>query len=135
MTNNDPNSEGTDEDERIFTYRRAQALEDKALVDVSEMALEAGIRCPTAISHEVWSRYVALSEAARRAGQYENGRLWDVLWMFACAASTQPEADELYFRLYVSTDCVEPRLIELKAAIGPGDSGEPVLTIMLPDED
>ena len=134
MTEDDAN-DGTDEDERIFSYSRAQAIEDKVLVDVSEMALKAGIRVPTAVTHEVWARYVALSEAARRAGQDEDGRLWDVLWMFACAASKQPKADELHFKLYVSTDRVEPRLIELKAIIGPGDFGEPVLTIMIPDED
>ena len=34
----------------IYTYTRAQAIEDGVLVDVSTLAAEAGIRYPTAVT-------------------------------------------------------------------------------------
>ena len=40
--------------------------------------------------------------------------------------------DELAARIRHSTDAV---LVTLKLIVGPGDSGEPVITILLPDED
>ena len=33
----------------IFTYTRKQAIEDGVLIDVSEMAMEAGFRYPVAV--------------------------------------------------------------------------------------
>jgi hypothetical protein len=41
------------------------------------------------------------------------------------------------FALHVRTDNREgtPPLVRLKAVCGPGDEGEPVLTVLLPDED
>ena len=42
---------------------------------------------------------------------------------------------ELLFKLYVADKPGFPELVTLKAICGPGDRGEPVITIMLPDED
>jgi hypothetical protein len=44
---------------------------------------------------------------------------------------------ELRFAVHVRNDNRErtPPLVHLKAVIGPGDQGELVLTVMLPDED
>jgi uncharacterized protein DUF6573 len=57
------------------------------------------------------------------------GRLWDVLSMFRFAARVN-SGDRLLYRLKVSR-----RLVTLKAIIGPGDTAEPVVTIMTPEED
>lgn len=43
--------------------------------------------------------------------------------------------DRLIFKVNFLMSPRNHRTIELKAISGPGDTGEPVLTIMLPDED
>jgi hypothetical protein len=140
MCNDDPDQpiddQKTDEEwEVIHAYSRANALADGMLIDVSERAKEMGIKPPTALTRAVWDSYVALTPAAKQAGNDEQGRLWDVLWMFRCAAVLEPDTDRLQFQLHVVTDSISPTLVTLKAILGPGDHGEPVLTILLPDED
>ena len=117
----------------VFAYTRTQAIQDGVLVDVSQMAREAGIKHPTAVTSAVWSQYVAVPEGVD--GQDENGRLWDILNMFRFAALKSPRDSELLFDLVVKNDERAPQPVTLKAVCGPGDMGEPVLTIMLPDED
>jgi hypothetical protein len=124
-----------DEFEIISKYTRAQALEDGTLIDVTARAKEAGIKIPTAVTSAVWNGYVELSEAAKKAGNDIEGRLWDIVWMFRCAAVRRPDQSEIRFQLYVVTDRVMPSLVTLKAVVGPGDNGEPVITIMEPEED
>lgn len=125
-----------DDAEVISTYTRAQALEDGVLVDVSETAREAGIKFPVALTATVWGQYVEVPEGV--TGQDEAGRLWDILWMFRCAAA-RFTGDTLLFKLSVrrhNRERLDSRdLVTLKAVCGPGDTPEPVITIMLPDED
>lgn len=118
----------------ISSYSRAQAIEDGTLVDVTEVAREAGIKFPTVLTREVWESYVALSPAAEAAGNDERGRLWDIVWMFRCAG-VRADVSELRFQLYVVTTSLEPELITLKAICGPGDDEAPVITILLPEQD
>ena len=68
-------------DEIIYAYTRAQAIEDGVLADVSEMAKEAGFRYPVALTHAVYVKYVEVPEGV--IGQDESGRLWDILFMCA----------------------------------------------------
>ena len=125
-----------DDAEVIYAYTRAQALEDGVLVDVSEMAKEAGIRFPVAVTATVYGKYVEVPDGV--TAQDETGRLWDILWMFRCVAS-RCQGDTLQFQLYVrnhNRERLDHRdLMTLKAVCGPGDNAEPVVTIMLPDED
>jgi hypothetical protein len=133
--NNMPHDHGEEDFVLIAAYTRAQALEDGMLVDVTERAKEAGIKLPTALTRAVWNEYVDLTEAANQACNDVAGRLWDIVWMFRCAALRQPNASELRFQLHVVTHCVRPSLVTLKAHIGPGDDGTPIITIMKPEED
>lgn len=125
----------------IYAYTRAQAMEDGFLVDVSEIAKEAGFRYPTAVTRRVWDEVVTPSELALEMGQSENGRLWDVLWMLFVAIKRAKEAgDIIMYKLIVrddlEADVEDPRyLVTLKSQIHGGDNGEPVITIMMPDED
>ena len=125
-----------DDAEVIYAYTRAQALEDGVLVDVSEMAKEAGIKYPVALTRAVWAKYVEVPEGV--ACQDERGRLWDIVWMFRCAAA-RFNGDTLLFKLYVRNHNRErltrQDVVTLKAMCGPGDTPDPVITIMLPDED
>ena len=123
--------------EVIDRYTRAQALEDGYLVDVSksEEAAEAGFRCPVAVSRAVWDRYVQVPEGVW--GQDQKGRLWDILYLFSIAARSPHASDMMYFQLHVRNDNREgtPPLVTLKSICGPGDDGEPVITILTQFED
>jgi len=117
----------------ISSYSRAQAIADGLLVDVSEMAQEAGIKHPMAVTAAVWAQYVTVPDGVE--GQDERGRLWDVLNMFRFAALRSAGQDKLRFEVLVRNDNTRPKPVTLKAICGPGDTPEPVLTILLPDED
>jgi hypothetical protein len=70
--------------------------------------------------------------------QDEAGRLCDVLTMLRFAVRRSKDgAREIRFALHVRNDNREgtPPLVRLKALCGPGDQGEPVVTVMMPDED
>jgi len=123
--------------EVIYAYTREQAIADGVLIDVSKMAKEAGIKFPVAVTSAVWHEYIVPDKAMVEFGQDENGRLWDVLWMFRCNA-LRNSSDLMFFEVYffIDSDGVPKKeLITLKAACGPGDNGEPVITIMKADED
>ncbi len=118
----------------IYSYSRAQAIEDGVLVDVSETAREAGFKFPVALTAAAWAEAVTVPKGVR--GQDEAGRLWDVLSMllFAIKAS-RGGSSTLPFRLYVRNTNRGPKLVALKSVCGPGDDAAPVITIMLPEED
>ena len=129
-----------DDAEIISSYTRAQAIEDGMLVDVTATAKEAGFVYPVAMTAAAWADCVAWTDedTKRQAPQDEFGRLWDVLWMAKMAAKGGGGGTEILYSLH----CVprggkghQPRLTQLKMVCGPGDTPEPVITIMLPDED
>lgn len=125
----------------ISTYTRAQALEDGVLIDPGTMAAEAGFRWPVAITADAWADCVAWSEddSAKQIHQDLTGRLWDVLFMASHAVRTSKESgDRILFQLFrVPRDghTTKAELVTLRMIVGPGDSGEPVVTILLPHED
>lgn len=125
----------------IFTYTRAQALADGVLMDAGALAQEAGFRLPVAITASAWADCVAWTKAdsRRQIHQDETGRLWDVLFMASHAIRTEAgSGSRMRFRFYrVPRDghSVEANQAVLKLVIGPGDHGDPVVTVLLPDED
>lgn len=126
--------------EPIHSYTRVQAIEDGQLVDVSEMAQEAGFMCVVALTASAWADCVAWTGAdtKRQAVQDEQGRLWDVLNMAMHAARSATGANSVFFCLYRvprGGRGLKPKLAKLKMTVGGGDEGEMVITIMLPDED
>jgi len=116
----------------VYVYTRADALADGELVDVSPMAQEMGIRYPVAVTRAVWEGYVTPPKSAE--GQSLEGRLWDILWMFRLAAK-RAAGSEVLFQVALVLKRTKAQLVTFKAVCGPGDDGEPVLTIMLPEED
>jgi hypothetical protein len=123
------------DDDLIDRYSRADALRDGTLIDVSRTARQAGIRCPVALTAAVWGRCLAVPPGV--TGQDESGRLWDLLWLLRLAVLRSAAAPELRFGVRVRQDNREqaPPLVQLKALCGPGDQGEPVITVLLPEED
>ena len=125
----------------IFSYTRAQAIEDGILVDVSETARDAGFKIPVAVTRGVWERLVALPEGYR-GFQDERGRLWDVLWMARHYALRASDSDRVRMCVLVRDirrDLRDsnrpPRRHFPIVAIGGGDDGSPVVTVMFPEDD
>lgn len=127
--------------EVISTYTRAQAIEDGVLIDTGSMAQEAGFKWPVAVTSAAWADCIAWTEddSDKQVSQDQSGRLWDVLFMASHAIRQgSGSGDRLLFKLYrVRRDgySKEAILATLKLTVGPGDQGEPVITILLPDED
>lgn len=127
----------SDEWEIIHTYSRADAIRDGVLVDVTSTAAEAGFTVPVALSAAVYEDCVRWDESDPRP-QDEEGRLWDVLSMARLAARDAGRVRRVIFELrridragYGHT----PGRVRLALEIGPGDTAEPVITIMQPHED
>ena len=121
--------------EPIHTYTRADALADGVLVDVTSTAREAGFRVPVALTQRVWTDVNDLSGRHVSAGQSPGGRLWDLLFMAAHSARRPENRDTSEFVYSLIMPVGAGNNYRAKCHIGPGDEGEPVVTIMLPDED
>lgn len=118
----------------IHSYTRKQALEDGVLVDVSAAARDLGFKVQVAVTGNLLDRYIVPPPGLD--GQSTEGRLHDLLFVLhavikrSMSHATRLEIDVLFL--------IEPNKLEkirLIAVIGPGDVGEPVLTIMLPEDD
>ncbi|CAI8946771.1 conserved hypothetical protein [Brevibacillus sp. IT-7CA2] len=122
----------------IRRYPRAQAIRDGALVDVSELALEAGIRIPVAITQRLLTDVITPHPKA--VGQSINGRLWDALFLLQIEIrNSQFQVTSLPFSF--GYQCIfvigekEQKLTRLKAVLAYGDDLKPALTIKLQDEE
>ena len=139
-------------DSVIYSYSRAQAITEGVLVDVTEIAKEAGFTWPVAVTSAVWEDCVAWTDAdsRRQTHQDQSGRLWDMVWMARAAAAKQPGHSALtahpespdspvrtFQMLRVPRDgkSNQARPVVLKMVVGPDDFGNPYLTIMQPRED
>lgn len=125
----------------ICSYSRAQAFEDGALIDAGKLAQEAGIRWPVALTAAAWEdcvTWTAQDRSRHGVPNDETGRLWDVLFMARMGMRMSSGGTQMFFRLRrvprTGTGKL-PRLVTLKLVSGPGDDGDPVITIMLPEED
>lgn len=129
--------------EVIHTYSRREALADGVLVDVSEMAKEAGFKFPVALTQRLHAEVITPDPRAAEFGQSVDGRLWDALHMLRMAiAGALPKKtynvgpqQVTEYQCYFIMKARQRRLLTLKAICGPGDNAEPVITIMLPEED
>lgn len=121
--------------EIIYAYTRAQATKDGVLIDVSESASEAGFKFPVAVTCGLWAEVVEPDAASKALGQSEIGRLWDILLILRVAIRKAVDTDTIYFGPLFVFNGRKPRAKQLKAVCGPGDKLEPVITIMLPNED
>ncbi|KKM06361.1 hypothetical protein LCGC14_1744750 [marine sediment metagenome] len=119
----------------IFSYTRAQAIEDGVLVDLTEWAAETGFRYPVACTSSIWNGYVVPPEQLRPLGLSERGRGHDLLWMLWNAIRRRPGGDRVAFEVLFLQSPRRHVTVYFQAVCGPGDQGEPVITIMLPGED
>ncbi len=119
--------------ELIYSYTRAQAIEDGVLIDVSEMGQEVGFHFPIVITSAVQA-IVEDIPPNYRGIESSGSRLKCVLNSAANAArSANNNQEQVLFSVELPHD--SQNKVVLKLHIGPGDFFEPVLTIMLSSED
>jgi hypothetical protein len=117
----------------IHSYTRAEALADGQLVDVSENARKVGITFPVAVTAAVYG--LCIEVPPRRKGLEDvGGRTHDIVWMLRCAIARTRGSRRVDFTVSRSTRAGR-RNVRLKALCEPGDAGEPVITVLLPEED
>lgn len=131
-------------DELIYSYSRAEALDDGLLIDVSRLADEVGFRVPVAISSACWAKYVAVPPELNGIKD-ESGRVCSILWILHLAVKSprhgrsedvHASPDICWFELnFQNSPDVPAKLVTLKSVCHSGDAMEPVITIMLPRED
>lgn len=135
-----PSDGGPDDDEDatafwgdpIYVYTRRQALEDGVLIDVTALAKEAGFKWPFAMTAEVWAMIETIPET--HSHEDPTGRLWDVLRVaFATVRTRKKDVSLLEYTVILHH--AEGDRVRLKLVSGPGDEGEPVLTLMFPWQD
>jgi hypothetical protein len=128
--------------EVIDAYTRAQAIEDGVIVPAAaDVADDAGFRVSVVLTRAAWEDCVAWSDAdsARQVPQDETGRLFDVLHMAvlgirSASRGTRRMTFEVY-RIPRGGRAHAPRPVRLTVALGFGDFGEPVATVMQTHED
>lgn len=115
----------------VYSYTHAQPLEDGNLEDVSTVAKEAGWKYPVALTAALWSAV----ETIPKAHNYHDvqGRLWDVLYM-ASLMARKSQGSRFVFELILFREESRKKFVQLVADCGPGDQGEPVVTIGFPED-
>lgn len=115
--------------EPIFSYSRKQAIEDGVLIDLSHFGgITQAWKHPIACTASVWS---LIQSAITNDGKGLTGILWDI--SHVAMANTRihgGKTDTIRFKVAIGRTSVD-----LKLHVGPGDTAEPVLTLMLPHED
>ncbi len=121
----------------IHTYSRAQAIEDGTLIDVSRQARELDFLHPVAVTAGVWGEVVSAPvDDEWREEINEDSRILTLIDWALAAIDVLPTADTSFkYKLRKCPTDAEPREIDVRAVMGPGDEDERVLTIMLVSED
>ena len=126
------------EGEVIDVYTCRQALEDGVLVEVSWMAEEAGLPCPTAITAGLHDDLPSIPRERTFSQSYED-QFWDVLFLARLTARrriwenptaisiNQAVCPEIERRQHL-------RMLDMWLHAGPGDNLEPVITIGIPED-
>ena len=125
----------------VFRYTRKQAMRDGVLVDCTnadfgDLCRQLGIRVNVAMTSNAWGETIGHLGEPMPPGQSIEGRLWDVLYAFRYAIAVKGDTtDRVHFKVGVQDAPGKRKDVALWSLIGPGDEGEPVITIMLEGED
>lgn len=119
----------------ISSYSRKQAIEDGQLVDLSAVAGEVcrqHFKVPVACTAAVWG-IIDRAIKNKRWMNDLNGIVHDVLWMSKMMGRSINPSTRV-FQVIIKGAGRQSKFT-FKMACGPGDDAEPVMTIMLPEED
>jgi hypothetical protein len=137
-TQNDAQKEGVF-GAMAFSYSHATALLDGFMVDVSEIAREAGFLLPVTVTASLWGDINNIPEGS---DQNVEDRLWNVLIagidaVHAAATRGAGNGNTIRYQVILTLPggaSEEESLYSIKCVIGPGDDEKPVLTLMQPHE-
>lgn len=112
----------------VYIYTRAQAIEDGVLVDLSQIEIiRKHWKHHMACTSAVWA---IIKEALNTPGQDVNGIVHDISTMARMELALNRTTNQVLFEVIITG-----KTHTFKLHVGPGDAGEPVLTLMLPNED
>lgn len=114
-------------DNIIYSYTRAQAIEDGVLADVTEVASRLGFKFPVAITERIFNKCM------RHGTAHFMPNCLNILTSLKSAISKLTDKNDIVYFSVKLDDADAP--IELWSVCGPGDTAEPVITIMFTDED
>jgi len=121
--------------EAIHCYTRQEGISDGVLVGLTALYPDECrlYRYPVACTAAVWS---LIDRAATNPTQCNShkGIVWDILYMSRHGIVSRPDEQTVIFSVII-TGTGRKRVHRLKGICGPGDDMEPVITIMLPEED
>lgn len=122
----------------ISVYSRNQAIEDGVLVNFSDPESDTAVVCRQHFKHPIacTSAVFAIMEKAVNNPNYCNdyaGILHDMLYMSKVMGRKIDDSTVL-FRVIIQ-GAGRNKYHDFKLVVGPGDKFEPVITILLPDED
>ena len=119
----------------IISYTRKQAIEDGVLIDVTEQAKQMGFKVNTVVTDHLFGDYLTPPAGLEGEGQSLEGRLTDLLFKTLIAAKTIGGGSRIEFDVLFLMSPGRWDTVHVLAIMGPGDHGEPVLTIMLPEDE
>ena len=119
----------------IYSYSRAQAIEDGVLIDVTTQAKEAGFKFHTVVTDNLFHSYITPPAGLEGEGQSISGRLHDLFMVLRTAILGKSATDYLELDVLFLMAPGRHERVRIIAVVGPGDHGEPVKTIMLPGDD
>jgi hypothetical protein len=119
----------------VYSYTREQAIADGVLIDVTDEAKAHSFKVHTAVTDHLFHHYIEPPAGIDGEGQSITGRLHDLLTLAMIAARTSKGTDRVTFKVAFLMTLGRIETVEVIAHIGPGDNGEPVLTLMLPEDD
>jgi hypothetical protein len=114
----------------IYSFTRARALADGALIDVTETGKEVGFKLPVAIT-EALQNHLTPTKNEAVFGQDYDSRLWNVLWVAAFTIQlADPGIDTVTFTVVqqeVEAKSGQLQNIELRlrAVCGSGNEDKP----------
>ena len=122
--------------EPVYTYSRQQAIDDGVLVDgmagdLDEISRQH-FKYPIAMTATVFG---LMQQAVEQQGCDYKGVWHDILWMAKKGVTIKLSESCVLFEVAICTEKEKPMIHTLKCHLGPGDKGEPVITIMLKNED
>lgn len=113
----------------ISVYSRSQAIEDGVLADLSTLFPSDTrlYKYPVACTSAVWD---LIEKASKKEASTAPGIVWDICYMSAKFPVAKLDESTRLFKVIIGR-----KTYTLKVNCGPGDNAEPVITIMLRNED
>ena len=119
----------------ISVYTRKQAIEDGVLINITEAARQSGFKLPFSITSNLHQKYVVPPQEVQDIpGQSEEERLARLLNQACLAAFSEKQSNHAVFGMLFLMEPEKFQNTDIWMIIDGGDDGQPVLTLMLPED-